>query len=56
MSSFARAVENRMEEGSLGSGAGLCATGTQARAPPKAAVRLSHHSNIPIFHHSNESK
>ena len=43
-----------MEEDSFGSGAGLCATGTQARAPPEAVFRIPHHYNIPIFHHSKE--
>jgi hypothetical protein len=39
-----------MEEGSTGSGAGLCAIGTQARAPP--ITEIPHHSIVPGFQHS----
>jgi hypothetical protein len=45
-----------MEETSSGSGAGLCAKGTQLRAPPEVNTHFSpfHHSNIPVFHYPTE--
>jgi hypothetical protein len=41
-----------LEEDSLGRDERLLVQGTQARAPPRADIRLSHHSTIPIFQHS----
>jgi hypothetical protein len=41
-----------MEEDVFGSGAGLCATGTQTRAPPEAGIFPPQYSNILTFHYS----
>jgi hypothetical protein len=41
----------KSEEGSAGSGAGLCAIGTQAHATPIADI--PHHSIIPKFQYSS---
>jgi hypothetical protein len=45
-----RATPSSME------GRALSRPATTKRGPPKDGMQFSHHSNIPVFHHSSEVK